>query len=383
MVLNAAPKSGIRIVAAALAVVAALAAAILASCDNPLETMVAARKAEALAPKEDEGIYITFDANGGSGTMSPQLVSPNMNAALNSNTFTRNGYSFDGWATSSGGGRAYTDGQNVPIGSAGLSLFAKWVKNSYKVVFLPNIPSVTGVYSAWTGTSGSMSDQSFLYDTSANLSNCGYNRAGYVFAGWTPNPNSASPTVYANMVPYTMGADDVILYAIWQYAGASYALGSIGPGGGKIIYDKGSYSDGWRYMEAASAQAGGTKWSDPASGEVYAVTSSALGAGKQNTKAIIDELGLSSSFGARYCAEYVSNSYNDWFMPSQEEVNRIRDALNDIELYTGIWSSTKKDTLYAWMWNSVLNSNSYAWNWGAFRTVADNSNYFQRPVRRF
>ncbi len=352
-----------------------------AACDNPLSEQVASRKAEALAPKEDTGIYITFDANGGSGTMKPQLVNPDTNIALKSNAFTRTGYSFDGWATSSEGGRAYTDGQNVPIGSTGLSLFAKWVKNSYKVVFLPNIPSVIGAYSAWTGTSGSMSDQPFLYDTSANLSNCGYNRAGYTFAGWTPNPNSASPTLYANMASYTMGSADVMLYATWQYTGAPYALGSTGPGGGKIIYDKGSYSDGWRYMEAAAAQAGGTPWCGTAWREVNVPTSGALGAGKQNTKAIIDELGLSFSYGARYCAEYVSNGFNDWFMPSRDEVERIKVALNDIGYYTGIWSSTLSDPWLALIGNDGVGQTG--WGFSNFKTAAPNSTYYQRPVRRF
>lgn len=324
---------------------------------------------------------ITFHANGGSGSMTAQEVNPNSTVALNSNAFSRTGYSFDGWATTSEGGKAYNDGQNVSIGTSSLNLYARWIKNDYKVTFLPNIPSVVGVYSAWTGTTGTMSDQSFAYDTSANLWNCGYSRAGYTFAGWTPNPNSASPTVYANMAPYAMGAGDVILYATWQYTGAPYALGSTGPGGGKIIYDKGSYSDGWRYMEAAAAQAGGTRWCGPDWIYVYAATSGALGSGKQNTKAIIDELGLSFSYGARYCAEYVSNGFNDWFMPSRDEVERIKIALNDIGYYTGIWSSTLSDPLWAIIGNDGVGQTG--WGFSNFRTAADNVNYYQRPVRRF
>jgi hypothetical protein len=34
----------------------------------------------------------------------------------------------------------------------------------------------------------------------------------------------------------------------------SYNIGSIGPAGGNIFYDKGDNSDGWRYLEAAPAE---------------------------------------------------------------------------------------------------------------------------------
>ena len=37
----------------------------------------------------------------------------------------------------------------------------------------------------------------------------------------------------------------------------TYALRDIGPAGGYISYDKGSYSDGWRYLEAAPVS---TEW---------------------------------------------------------------------------------------------------------------------------
>ena len=36
---------------------------------------------------------------------------------------------------------------------------------------------------------------------------------------------------------------------------STYTVGNIGPSGGYVFYDKGSYSDGWRYLEAAPASA--------------------------------------------------------------------------------------------------------------------------------
>jgi len=40
---------------------------------------------------------ITFHANGGSGTMAPQITPDYENITLNKNTFTRSGYTFSGW----------------------------------------------------------------------------------------------------------------------------------------------------------------------------------------------------------------------------------------------------------------------------------------------
>lgn len=70
-------------------------------------------------------VTITFHANGGTGTMSPQTIPQSTSTALVANTFTRDGYTFAGWATSSGGAVVYADGANVNTDSD-LDLYAKW-----------------------------------------------------------------------------------------------------------------------------------------------------------------------------------------------------------------------------------------------------------------
>jgi len=47
---------------------------------------------------------------------------------------------------------------------------------------------------------------------------------------------------------YTFVTSNVTLFAKWT---PDYALRDTGPAGGLIFYDKGSYSGGWRYLEAA------------------------------------------------------------------------------------------------------------------------------------
>ena len=75
------------------------------------------------APVSDQ--TVTFDVNGGTGTMANQVT--NVATALTANTFTRAGFTFAGWNTASGGGGAeYTNNASYPF-SASETLYAQWV----------------------------------------------------------------------------------------------------------------------------------------------------------------------------------------------------------------------------------------------------------------
>lgn len=69
---------------------------------------------------------ISYNANGGSGTMSSQTKTQNVALTLSSNTFTRSGYTFTGWNTSStGSGTSYTSGASYTA-NASATLYAQW-----------------------------------------------------------------------------------------------------------------------------------------------------------------------------------------------------------------------------------------------------------------
>src|ERR1035438_9845054 len=88
---------------------------------------------------------VTFDSNGGTGTLAPQTETGP--AALTLNSFTNTGYTFTGWNTASGGGgTAYGDGGTFPF-TASLTLYAQWTINQYTVTFNAN------------GGTGSMSNE--------------------------------------------------------------------------------------------------------------------------------------------------------------------------------------------------------------------------------
>ncbi|MCF8342386.1 MAG: InlB B-repeat-containing protein, partial [Chitinophagaceae bacterium] len=74
---------------------------------------------------------VTFNANGGTGSMSNQTIAYLASANLTANTLTRTGYTFSGWATTSGGAVAYTNGASYTMSAAAnVTLYAKWCLNS-------------------------------------------------------------------------------------------------------------------------------------------------------------------------------------------------------------------------------------------------------------
>lgn len=68
---------------------------------------------------------VTFDANGGSGTMTD--LSASSATALSANAFTRTGYTFGGWNTSAdGSGTSYAEGASYAF-TSNTTLYAHWI----------------------------------------------------------------------------------------------------------------------------------------------------------------------------------------------------------------------------------------------------------------
>ena len=83
---------------------------------------------------------VSFDANGGTGSIAKKTVSYGELAELPQTGFSRTGYTFTGWNTKADGkGTAYTLGQTVTNLSStqgtNVVLYAQWTANSYQVKF--------------------------------------------------------------------------------------------------------------------------------------------------------------------------------------------------------------------------------------------------------
>lgn len=140
---------------------------------------------------------VTFDANGGSGSMAPQSYgSPE---PLDFNAFSNPGYAFAGWNTlAGGGGTAYADGAIYSF-AASVTLYAQWVP-AYTVTFDPN------------GGTGAMSPESGAVPFTLELN--AFTRNGFTFTGWN-TVAAGGGTAYANGATYSTTAD-VTLYAQWS-----------------------------------------------------------------------------------------------------------------------------------------------------------------------
>jgi uncharacterized repeat protein (TIGR02543 family) len=147
---------------------------------------------------------ITFNANGGTGTMEGQTILSDHSDALSGNKYTKDGYHFLGWSTSKGTDSAtYSDGATYRMGTGSVTLYAVWEANENYVSFDAN------------GGVGTMGRQMILTDHSADLLPNQFSKDGYYFLGWSATKN-ASKATYGNGGVYKMGTESVTLYAVWE-----------------------------------------------------------------------------------------------------------------------------------------------------------------------
>ena len=143
---------------------------------------------------------VSFNANGGSGSMSSQVFEKGVPQTLSSNTFTRTGYTFTGWNTKAdGSGTSYTNRQRVTV-NANTTLYAQWEKD-YTITFNAN------------GGSGTMSALTVKEGASQKLTSNSFTRSGYTFTGWNTKADG-SGTSYTNGQTITPTAN-LTLYAQW------------------------------------------------------------------------------------------------------------------------------------------------------------------------
>ncbi len=130
---------------------------------------------------------------------------------------------------------------------------------------------------------------------------------------------------------------------------SAYKIGDKGPAGGLIFYDKGSVSDGWRYLEAAPVDTNTTKWYN---GNYISIkTGTEVGAGRANTVAIVATQGK-GSYAAQLCSDLVLGGYDDWFLPSMDELDLMYQNLKKVGLggFIGVWFwSSSQNNRLAWI----------------------------------
>lgn len=143
----------------------------------------------------------------------------------------------------------------------------------------------------------------------------------------------------------------------------TYAIGDTGPAGGLIFYIDEADAYSWTYLEVAPAETEwttGKEWGDDGTligGDAGLI---GIGEGQAATTAIVAHMEVKyiTDTAAQFCDALSHNGFDDWFLPSKDELNAIWDNLvnNGIGSNSGVggfayvsyWSSSESSSTYAW-----------------------------------
>ncbi|CAN5303017.1 hypothetical protein BH11ACT5_BH11ACT5_06390 [soil metagenome] len=170
---------------------------------------------------------ITYDANGGSGTVPTQSYTDGTAAAAtvisDGGTLTRSGYVFTGWNTAaSGSGTAYAASASIRP-TADVTLYAQWVA-VYTITYDPNGAQVTAPPSTHYLSGGTPV-------AAPDLSS--YAPVSWTFLGWNTSTDGTGQSfgASADLAP----TSDTILYAQWSIAEAAVSVDLPGGVGSSVF----------------------------------------------------------------------------------------------------------------------------------------------------
>ena len=120
---------------------------------------------------------------------------------------------------------------------------------------------------------------------------------------------------------------------------APFSIGDWGAAGGIVFYVTNGGNNG---LEAAPVDQSSAA-SFGCFGTITAANDESIGAGAQNTAAILADPCAETGIAADLADSYSLNNFTDWFLPSKDELNQLyiqRDAVGNMEP-RGYWSSTE------------------------------------------
>jgi len=327
---------------------------------------------------------VTYDSDGGSTVGTQYVISPATTVGTLPANPTKPFYNFEGWFTGQNGSGSAFDGATEV--TANVTIYADWTSH----------PGYTVTYNSYGGTSV---DTQYVYlpDTTVGALPSAPTKRCYAFSGWytgtggsgdefdETTPVTANITVYANWT--------------WNYPSATYpliepplAIGNYGPSCvGKVFYISDSGNHG---LEAAPMD-----WyngsSDPSAPWIYGGdtqstlngnTSTDIGTGSANSKAIVDQVtaagGTTTAYAAQLCLDYSVGSgsyvFDDWYLPSKDELAQLY-ANKDAGRWGGFsdyryWSSSEYTAGNAWSQHLILGTQQ-----GTYKSYE----LLVRPVRAF
>lgn len=156
---------------------------------------------------------ITFDENGGDGTMSDFPVDYGERYNLPTNTFTRSSYTFAGWSTTADGAVEYADTawvENLTAEhEATFTLYAVWTADGYTISY--DMGGKGTVDSTLFPTSYTVESGDITLRTSDISVN-----SGQTFSGWTASSGSITASGEDYIFTPDENGGNVTLTALWQ-----------------------------------------------------------------------------------------------------------------------------------------------------------------------
>ena len=160
-------------------------------------------------------VHYDKNADSATGTMADQSMVVDRAYNLTANAFSRTGYDWNGWNSSSNGsGTAYSNKQSVTnlmtTNGGTYTMYAQWNPHKYKIRFHKNADDATGT----------MADLDMTYGVEKNLTKLGFERDGYTFYRWyRDNKTDEANTYYDEHLVSNMTDEDggiIDLYASWK-----------------------------------------------------------------------------------------------------------------------------------------------------------------------
>lgn len=146
---------------------------------------------------------VSYNNNGGSGTITTQVVNTGGSVTLPSSGFTKQGHHIDHWALNNTSGASHSKGATYSNITANAEFYAIWAANPHTLTWSWNNGSCSAT--AGTGyTEGGTVNYGSKIDYPSNES---MNRTGYNFNGWSSSPSGN---------PATMPDQDLTITAQWQ-----------------------------------------------------------------------------------------------------------------------------------------------------------------------
>lgn len=188
--------------------------------------------------------YLNFNLQGGSGTFNTLYGVYGERLFIPSSSPTKNGYTFQGWSTSSTGSPQYQPGDYYTIYSNTI-LYAIWGESTQYCTITFNA----------NGGSGAPSKQQKIIGETTYIPYTKPTRSGYAFQGWSTSSwaTSADYQPGSTYTPY----GNMTFYAVWKQEEDRYTISfDLQGGSGEFNPLKGKYGEAWYLPNRAPYKSG-------------------------------------------------------------------------------------------------------------------------------